>query len=485
MAGSINQPKVFISYSWSSPKHEQWVRNLAERLFGHGIQVVLDKWDLKEGQDKHIFMEQMVSDASIAKVLVICDAVYQSKANIRKGGVGTESQLISKEVYENTVQEKFIPIVVEYDKDGKPCLPLFMSSRIYIDLSTDDEKFEENYERLVRNLYNKPELKKPVLGTPPPYITENDPIYLRTSHKVQEIRNALTNSRPIAKALISDYYELFLESLEEHRLSGGNAHEFDDQVLKSIEQMRPMRDDFIDFVFTIFKYQEEVNLDDLKEFFEKLFLFHFPSSKVTTYTDFDCDNLKFFSYELMLYFIAILLKLKKFQEVAFFIDAQYYYQKNYSPELLYGPIELFNPTIRSIELFRNSRLQLQRISITADLIKERANNKEVSFDEVKKADLMIYYLRSLASHRAWFPRTSIYEPFGGTPIDIFQRLVSSKHFDKVKVLFGVNTKDELKAKMATYVQDFNSGKKGQFDSFSYNVQPLDTVIKIETVATKP
>lgn len=42
-------PKVFISYSWSS---DAMVLELAQRLVAHGVDVVLDKWDLKEGQDK-------------------------------------------------------------------------------------------------------------------------------------------------------------------------------------------------------------------------------------------------------------------------------------------------------------------------------------------------------------------------------------------------------------------------------------------------
>jgi hypothetical protein len=117
---------------WTSPQHEQWVLDLADRLSGDGIVVTLDKWDLKEGQDKHVFMEQMVHDESIANVLVICDRGYQAKADDRKGGVGTETQLISKEVYENTGQEKFIPIVREYDQDGKPCMPpLHGESHLY------------------------------------------------------------------------------------------------------------------------------------------------------------------------------------------------------------------------------------------------------------------------------------------------------------------------------------------------------------------
>jgi hypothetical protein len=114
METNVELPKIFISYSWSSVIHEQWVITLAERLSNDGVYVVLDKWDLKEGQDKHQFMEQTVNATDIKKVLVICDKVYQKKADFREGGVGTETQLISKEVYDNIEQEKFIPVVREY-----------------------------------------------------------------------------------------------------------------------------------------------------------------------------------------------------------------------------------------------------------------------------------------------------------------------------------------------------------------------------------
>lgn len=48
-------PKIFISYSWSS---DALVLELAQRSVSHGVDVVLDKWDLKEGQDKYAFMER-------------------------------------------------------------------------------------------------------------------------------------------------------------------------------------------------------------------------------------------------------------------------------------------------------------------------------------------------------------------------------------------------------------------------------------------
>ena len=103
-------PKIFISYAWGS---SDLVLELAQRLVSHGVDVVLDKWDLKEGQDKYAFMERCVNDSEITKVLIICDKAYAQKANERTGGVGDETVIISSEIYGNTKQEKFIPIIAE------------------------------------------------------------------------------------------------------------------------------------------------------------------------------------------------------------------------------------------------------------------------------------------------------------------------------------------------------------------------------------
>lgn len=73
MSEEIKNPKVFLSYSWSSAIHEKFVIDLAEKLTTDGIIVVIDKWELKEGQDKYAFMEKMVTDNTVQKVLIISD----------------------------------------------------------------------------------------------------------------------------------------------------------------------------------------------------------------------------------------------------------------------------------------------------------------------------------------------------------------------------------------------------------------------------
>src|SRR5262245_26300445 len=95
-AESPKPVRVFISYSWSADDHVEWVAGLGERLMADGIEVVLDQWSLKDGQDLTAFMEQMVSDSSIKRVLIVSESSYAIKADARRGGVGTESQIISK-----------------------------------------------------------------------------------------------------------------------------------------------------------------------------------------------------------------------------------------------------------------------------------------------------------------------------------------------------------------------------------------------------
>ena len=85
MSNNDIPPKLFISYSWTTPDHEAWVLQFATELRNSGIDVTLDKWNLKEGQDSHAFMEQVVSDPGIKKVLLVCDKEYVTKANERSG----------------------------------------------------------------------------------------------------------------------------------------------------------------------------------------------------------------------------------------------------------------------------------------------------------------------------------------------------------------------------------------------------------------
>jgi hypothetical protein len=104
------RPTVFVSYSWETDEHMEWVLHLAERLQAEGgVNVILDQWHLRMGQDKTLFMEESIADSDF--VLVVCTPEYAEKANKRRGGVGYEAMIITGELAEDIQQTKFIPVL--------------------------------------------------------------------------------------------------------------------------------------------------------------------------------------------------------------------------------------------------------------------------------------------------------------------------------------------------------------------------------------
>ncbi|WP_262683329.1 SEFIR domain-containing protein [Paenibacillus baimaensis] len=158
-------PVVFISYCWTTSEHMQWVLDLATRLMEKsGVEVILDRWHGVVGHDRYQFMEESIKKAD--KVIVICDEQYCQKANNRQGGVGTETLIITPDVYQYTKQEKFIPIALKKKDNGDYLLPTYISSRFALGMTKPDD-FERDYVQLERLIWQEPQLKPPTRGTKP------------------------------------------------------------------------------------------------------------------------------------------------------------------------------------------------------------------------------------------------------------------------------------------------------------------------------
>ncbi|KJS16391.1 MAG: hypothetical protein VR69_09445 [Peptococcaceae bacterium BRH_c4b] len=480
MTGKKEIPKVFISYSWSSVKHEQWVLELAERLMSDGIWIVLDKWDLKEGQDKYKFMEQMVTDSGINNVLVICDKTYQTKASLNEGGVGTESQIISKKMYEDTGQSKFIPIVTELDENNQPYLPLFMDSRMYLDFSSE-EIFEHSYEKLLRNLYNRPSLKRPPLGVPPLYLFDDEPVIIKTANYASKIKYSLQNSPKAVNGLLRDYVADYFISLEDFRITRNNDAEFDEQVIESIQKLLPLRDSFINIVISVYKYYDGVDNDIFYNFFQELISYKHRPHNISTWRENDFDNYQFFIYELFLYFITVLLKLGKYAEASYFIHSVYFFRYDNSGQLHASNIAIFYAYVPTLDDIRNRRLSLNRISVTADTVKQRAIYPDISFETLIDTEIILYFITSLQFnddyYNIWFPRCSLF--FKRERPELFEKAISKSHFEKIKVLFKVKDGNEFIELVANAI----SINKQQSLGFDYRRVPsLQSMIDMNNIA---
>ena len=67
--------------------------------------------------------------------------------------------------------DKFLAVIAEKDADGHALVPVYYKGRIYIDLS-DAGRYEEEYERLLRWVYDQPVYVKPPRGKKPAFLSE-------------------------------------------------------------------------------------------------------------------------------------------------------------------------------------------------------------------------------------------------------------------------------------------------------------------------
>ena len=155
-------PKVFISYSHDSPDHKRWVSELATKLMENGIDIIFDQWDLGLGDDVPKFMEKSVTEAD--RVLMICTDRYVHKADEGSGGVGYEAMVVTGELVKNLGTSKFIPIIRQ--GSDRHLLPKSVSTRLFVNLS-EGQNIDEQFDYLLRELHEAPQVAKPPLGKNP------------------------------------------------------------------------------------------------------------------------------------------------------------------------------------------------------------------------------------------------------------------------------------------------------------------------------
>lgn len=187
--------KLFISYSWDSEEHKNWVRQFTNDLIKNGIPTILDQYELKLGHNMKNFMPESISKAD--KILIILTENYKLKAENLTGGVGFEYSILREDLFSNIKNnDKIIPIIRQ--GNVKETMPVFLNQFLGMDM-TSQEMYEEQLNLLVRELYNEPINKKPLLGVKPDFI--NSESYIIPSKTISDDKSTL------------DLYKSYIESL--------------------------------------------------------------------------------------------------------------------------------------------------------------------------------------------------------------------------------------------------------------------------------
>lgn len=452
MENGIQNPKVFISYAWGNKDFQDQVMAFASQLISDGINVILDKWDLSEGNDTYAFMEKCVTDTSITNVLLLLDPIYAKKANEHSGGVGAETQIISAKVYKEVTQDKFIPVVVKRDENGGICKPAYLEGRLHFDLSLPDS-YEIEYQRLVRTLYGVKTYEKPVLGKKPNWVDKPTMIPAQASFKYDMLR---TNQSETATEecfisqlqLIQDSFIGFINDNSSNRVNG-------DSYIELYDESEGIRNDYLALIQYCSRFND--GRKSIAAFLESLANIAVQGNQVGH------EITRIRAHELFLYTVSFFLKKQKYYDVGYLLGKTYFFNRNNYNNCQPVSFDLFYSGMHhdNLDNAKKKRDGKRYISGTGQhwidtLASDYSTKKEFVF-----ADLLCFnysvYVQSFIGTQLWFPITYLYDnEYNSAVAEWGARLVSREFVEDVLPVFGYKSVEELKNKFQLIESESNS-----------------------------
>lgn len=155
-------PVVFVSYSWDSEEHQEWVQRLSADLREKfRVYTLLDKYN-RGGQDLLTFMRNGLKKAN--RVLIVGTPSYKEKIERTSGGAKFEDQVITIELYHEMDTHKFIPVLRE--GSFAESFSELMETRVGYDMR-NDAQYDQKLQELAADIWGYPMNLAPTLGPKP------------------------------------------------------------------------------------------------------------------------------------------------------------------------------------------------------------------------------------------------------------------------------------------------------------------------------
>lgn len=460
----IEQPKVFISYAWSSEDYQNKVLAFATDLMRDGIDVVFDKWSLKEGNDTYSFMEKSVTDDTITNVLILLDPIYAKKANDRAGGVGTETQIISSEIYNKVTQEKFLPIVFERDEDGSIQKPVYLKSILHFDLSYEEKYFDE-YQRLVKKLYGIEIYSKPELGVKPEWLNDETTISTKSRKKYEKIKQTQGNDRIKNSEFILLIEEIANNILEYNQNFGINDDFSSEDCIKYFDNAKQIRDDYLQ-IYLLIPYIKDGT---------RMILENLQNLSIAITNDYRnsvvSDLKKIMIHELFIYLTAYLIKTKNDDDLLYLINRTYFGSTSSGSYDATNFDMFYNSRFSQLDKAMKDKYQKNYFSGTSEYWLRNININICSKNEFVFADIFLYNAAILIPNYKnswyWFPLSYVYER--EYPTSEFKRfaikLKSKEELSRVASIFGFTS---IEIFIEKYKECEKKYQEGEFSDYRYS-----------------
>lgn len=471
----ILKPKVFISYAWTSDDYKEKVRRFATDLMNDSIDVIIDIFDLKPGQDKNSFMEKSVNDETVTNVLILLNREYAEKADGRRGGVGTETQILSNEIYKSVEQDKILPIIFENGPHKEVYKPAYLESRIHFDLASP-EQFEREYVSLVKRLCGNDVSPKPELGPRPKWADENETVNYGVRGKIHNIKRSLSpdeRGKELRSAL-QDIQNVIIECFVELEENLG-----EETIISSYMSSLKVRNDYLDLICGLNIASEDGEL--LADFFESVYS---NALNKGIKGEFQLTLL----HEIFLYTIAILYRNRKFDIIGYIFGKTYFVtvsgmRKNDNYRLFYD----YNPRFDNAIKNRDNKNYLCG---TAHFWLENLHKDACTRDDLTFADLLCFqysiFGKENKGETPWFPITYTYSLENQVFVDFAYRFLSIEHIKHMSTIFGYDSIEDFNVSLEEGSKQIKEGVFRQIrhpNAFE-RAPVIFTHIELEQVGTK-
>lgn len=445
MKASIKKPKVFISYAWGDNEYQDKVLSFARDLMRDGIEVIIDKWSLVEGNDLYSFMEQCVEDESITNVLMLLDPIYSEKANSRSGGVGMETQIISSEIYTKVTQDKFLPIVFKKGLEGEVNKPIYLKTVLHFDLS-DIDTYNQEYKRLVKRLYGIDIIKKPELGNRPEWVDEETDTYITYENRLTFESFTRSSSEKDKNYKFTLMISNISNKILEHKVNEPLRDLSDDDYLFLFDELKEIKNEYLELLKYIPLVENGVKLviDNLENIRRQINLQNILINGVK----------KTFLHELFIYLIAVLYKNKLYDGLAYLLGKTYFVgEKAESFNVFFYHNQRLDDAV-------NKRDDKNYFSGTACYWIDSIDINICTKKEFIFADILCYFASLFVENYKrswhWFPITYIY--IDETLINHFAiQLESKEHLEEASKIFGYSKTEDFISKFYEIEKSFQDG----------------------------
>lgn len=439
-------PKVFISYAWTSDVYQKKVRSFAAALMKVGIETVIDQWDLKHGNNVHAFMEKIDNDKTIDKVLILINPEYAIKANNKQGGVSTETQIISPEVYNNVAQTRYLPIIFETNQDGSIEQPTFLKSTIYFDLTKSDT-YDSEFRKLVKTIYGKDIHQKPKRGNKPSWVDEdNDVSFAPRITKYDEIRKTSNETERCFK------FKQEIAVLKSQLLDFSS----NEYYVSIYDELQKIKKDYLS-LFSLIHYVSN-GIRSVVTSFEEIIMkikHEYSHSSVVK---------QLFIHELFIYLIAVCYKNELFSEIGYILTRSY---ESDNPEGL----DSFKIFCTHDEKFDQAYNNMHNSTYYSGMAKYWIDTLDVNIcskEELVFADVLCFNVALFHNRCWWFPYLYIYDndEWNSRFVRFTKGLKSKERLVIASAIFGFENSNDFVKKFKDMSEDPNFME--YLERFNYN-----------------